>query len=113
MLVNILEQPLPVYVGHEVGLHVVHYPALPALVHGEGLQGLSAVVELSQNHRAVAGHQRAGCVAVILGGINRHQHNQIGLLMSDLSDTFIQTNLVNSDRRGNRGENLWEIKSKF
>lgn len=65
-----LEKSMPVQMRHDISFHVVHDPALFALVHREGLQRLPVIIKFCQDHCVVAGHQWAGGVAIIL------QHTQ-------------------------------------
>ncbi len=69
-----LEKAMPIQMRHEISFHVVHDPALFALVHREGLQRLPVVIKFCQDHRVVAGHQRTGGVAIILQHTQNHYY---------------------------------------
>ncbi len=69
-----LEKAMPIQMRHEISFHVVHDPALFALVHREGLQRLPVVIKFCQDHRVVAGNQRTGGVAIILQHTQNHYY---------------------------------------
>ena len=60
------QHQIPIQERHHVSLHEVHGKSLFALVKREGLQGLSVVVKLCENHTVVASDQRTRRVAIIL-----------------------------------------------
>ena len=59
---------MPVDLGQQVLLEVVHGTPLLALVEGEGLQGHGVEIKLSKNRLPIASDEGTGRVAVILGG---------------------------------------------
>lgn len=62
----LLEEHVPVYLRHDVFLHVEHGASLLPLVHRKRLQDDTVEAELGQDTGVVAGDQGAGRVTLVL-----------------------------------------------